>query len=187
MLPLLFHLIQHPPWRARRIVVFVVITKEIAGYKRYEVVIGLASGVVAVVVLASVRQIGSKQKELHGAQYRRQYPEKQKVFGGYKQFQNIKRDGCQYNLSDTHVFFQKPQIPKHHKRRVIVGIFISAGKLVMFVVFARQEGKRIEHKQCSTQLPNPHIDPTVPRNRAVNGIVSRDEQAGVEMGEQHNQ
>lgn len=60
MLPLLFHLIQHPPWRAQRIVVFVVITKEIAGYKRYEVVIGLASGVVAVVVLASVRQIGSK-------------------------------------------------------------------------------------------------------------------------------
>lgn len=187
MLPILLHLIQHPPRCTGRVVVFVMITKEIAGYKRYQVVIGLTSGIMAIVVLASVREICAEQKELHRAQHRGQYPEKQKVFGGYKQFQNIKRDGCQYNLSDTHVFFQKPQIPKHHKRRVIVGIFISAGKLVMFVVFARQEGKRIEHKQCSTQLPNPHIDPTVPRNRAVNGIVSRDEQAGVEMGEQHNQ
>lgn len=75
-----FHLPQLPPGSSRRIVVLIMIAKEIAGKEGPDMILLLAARMVFIAMLSHVRGVGPEIEELEEAHERRNDPKDYEVF-----------------------------------------------------------------------------------------------------------
>lgn len=157
----------------------VVIAKEIAGNKGQKMIFTLRSGVMAIVVLASVRQVGSEIEQLEGRQKRRNDPEQDQGRLGDPDRGNIECDGRQDNLPPGDVFLEKIEIPTEEAWVTIMEVRVmrSPGMFVMVVVLWAEDIVGIENEQCRTNLANEVIELLVFGSYCpMHGVVGCDKQ-----------
>lgn len=111
-------------------------------------VFALRSGIVAIVMLASVWQVGTEIKQLEGRQKRRNDPEQDQGRFGDPDRGNIECDGRQDNLPPGDVFLEKIEIPAEKVGMPImkIRIMLGPGMLVMLVVLGPKNVVGIENE-----------------------------------------